>query len=334
MFRYLLRRFLLIIPTLIGITIVCFLITRMLPGGPVGQAIQKMIEGSKGMLSRSVESKEVERLQKIYGFDKPVVEQYFRWVSRIVVGDFGDSFRTHRPVLSEIARRIPVSLTFGLTGFFLSYLICIPLGIAKALKHGSLFDSISSIVVYIGYAIPGFALGILLLVLFGGGSFWNVFPLGGIVSDNFVYLPWYKKVLDYAYHMVLPVFCYSIGGFAVLTTLMKNSLMDQLGKDYIKTALAKGLSYKQVVVRHALKNAFIPILTGLGSFFSVFFAGSILIEKVFNIPGMGLLGYNAIVQRDYPVVLGLIVIQSLLNLIGRIVSDFSLAIADPRISFN
>jgi microcin C transport system permease protein len=334
MFRYLLHRLLLVIPTLIGITVVCFFITRMLPGGPVEQAIQRMIAGSKGTMGRHVESKEVQRLKRIYGFDKPVVVQYFRWVSGLVKGNFGDSFRTHRPVLSEIARRIPVSLTFGLTGFFLSYLICIPLGIAKALKHNSLFDSISSIIVYIGYSIPGFALGILLLVFFGGGSFWNIFPLGGIVSDNFEYLPWYKQVFDYAHHMILPVLCYTVGGFAVLTTLMKNSLMEQLGKEYIKTALAKGLSYKKVVVRHALQNAFIPILTGLGNFFSIFFAGSILIEKVFNIPGMGLLGYNAIIQRDYPVVLGLIVIQSLLNLIGRIISDVSLALADPRISFD
>ncbi|MBN2532409.1 MAG: ABC transporter permease subunit [Spirochaetales bacterium] len=334
MFRYLIRRLLLIIPTLFGITIVCFFITRMLPGGPVEEAIQKMLSGSKGMMSRSVESKEVERLKKIYGFDKPVVAQYFYWVSRVIAGDFGDSFRTHRPVLSEIAERFPISLTFGLTGFFLAYLICIPLGIAKALKHNTLFDSISSIIVYIGYSIPGFALGILLLVLFGGGSFWNIFPLGGIVSDNFEYLPFYKKVLDYIHHMILPVLCYTIGGFALLTTLMKNSLMEELGKDYIKTALAKGLSYKKVVVHHALQNAFIPILTGLGSFFGVFFAGSILIEKVFNIPGMGLLAYNAIIQRNYPVVLGLIVIQSLLNLVGRLVSDFSLALADPRISFD
>lgn len=334
MFRYLLRRFLLVIPTLIGITIVCFFITRIFPGGPVEQAIQKMITGGKGMISRSVESKEVERLKKIYGFDKPVIIQYFRWVFRMIVGDFGDSFRTHKPVLYEIAGRIPVSLIFGLTGFLLSYLICIPLGIVKALKHNSVFDSASSIVVYIGYSIPGFALGILILVFFGGGSFWNIFPPGGIVSDNFEYLPWHKQVFDHIHHMILPVLCYTIGGFAVLTTLMKNSLMKQLGKDYIKTALAKGLPYNKIVVRHALQNAFIPILAGLGSFFSIFFAGSILIEKVFNIPGIGLLGYNAIIQRDYPVVLGLIVIQSLLNLIGRIVSDFSLALADPQIRFD
>jgi microcin C transport system permease protein len=334
MLRYLLRRLFLIVPTLIGITMVCFFITRLLPGGPVEQAISRMIAGSKGMMSRSIESKEVERLKRIYGFDRPVVTQYVSWLTDMIRGDFGDSFRTYKPVLNEIASRIPVSLTFGLTGFFLAYLICIPLGIKKALRHLTIFDSASSIVVYIGYAIPGFALGILLLMLLGGGTFLNLFPLGGIISDNFEYLPWYMQILDYIHHMVLPVACYTIGGFAILTTLMKNSLMEELGKDYIRTALAKGLPYRKVIFRHAFQNALIPILTGLGSFFGVFFAGSILIEKVFNIPGMGLLFYDAIVQRDYPVVLGLIVIQSLLNLVGRLVSDFSLVLADPRISFD
>ncbi|MEJ2663362.1 MAG: ABC transporter permease subunit, partial [Spirochaetia bacterium] len=238
-----------------------------------------------------------------------------------------------RPVLAEIAARLPISLTFGLTGFLLSYLICIPLGIKKALTHRSLFDTVSSVVVYVGYAIPGFALGVLLLVFLGGGSFLNLFPLSGIVSDNFEYLPWYRQILDFLHHMVLPVLCYSIGGYAILTTLMKNSLMEELNKDYIRTALAKGLPYNRVVFRHALRNAFIPILTGMGSLFTLFFAGSILIEKVFSIPGMGLLSFQAMLDRDYPVVLGIIIIQTLFNLLGRLISDFSLAVADPRISF-
>jgi microcin C transport system permease protein len=321
------------IPTLIGVSIICFLLTRILPGGPIEQAIVQMTQGKNQSLQHAVESKEVERLIKIYGFDKPVIEQYFVWMGGIVKGDFGESFRTYQPVLLEIVNRLPISLTFGLTGFLLSYLICIPLGIRKALKHKMPFDTISSVVVYIGYSIPGFALGVLLLVLLGGGSFLNLFPLSGAFSDNFEYLPWYGKIFDFIHHMVLPVFCYSVGGFAVLTTLMKNSLMDELGKDYIRTALAKGLSFKQAVFRHALRNSFIPILTGLGSFFGIFLAGSILIEKVFTIPGIGLLSYDAMLQRDYPVVLGLIMIETLFALMGRLISDFSLAAADPRVSF-
>jgi microcin C transport system permease protein len=330
MLRYLIKRLLLIIPTLIGVSIACFLLTRILPGGPIEQAIMRLTTGGEHMHSRTVESAEVERLKKIYGFDKPVIQQYVVWVGKLVQGDFGESFRTFRPVLDEIFARLPISLTFGLTGFLLSYLICIPLGIKKALSHRSLFDTVSSVVVYVGYAIPGFALGVLLLVFLGGGSFLNLFPLSGIVSDNFEYLPWYLQILDFLHHMVLPVLCYSIGGYAIL---MKNSLMEELNKDYIRTALAKGLPYNRVVYRHALRNAFIPILTGMGSLFTLFFAGSILIEKVFSIPGMGLLSYEAMLNRDYPVVLGIIIIQTLFNLLGRLVSDFSLAAADPRISF-
>jgi microcin C transport system permease protein len=333
MLRYLIKRLLLIIPTLIGVSIACFLLTRILPGGPIEQAIMRMTSGGQQIHSKSVETKEVERLKKIYGFDKPIHEQYFSWMGKIVVGDFGESFRDFRPVLSVIIERLPISLSFGLTGFLLSYLICIPLGIKKALSHRSIFDTVSSVVVYIGYAIPGFALGVLLLVFLGGGSYLNLFPLRGIVSDNFEFLPWYMKILDFLHHMVLPVFCYSIGGYAILTTLMKNSLMEELNKDYIRTALAKGLPYNKVVFRHALRNAFLPILTGLGRLFAIFFAGSILIEKVFSIPGMGLLSFDAMLNRDYPVVLGIIIITTLFNLLGRLISDFSLAVADPRISF-
>jgi microcin C transport system permease protein len=333
MLKYLIKRLLLIIPTLIGVSIACFLLTRILPGGPIEQAIIRMTASGEKTHSKSVETKEVERLKKIYGFDKPLHEQYFSWMGKIVVGDFGESFRTFRPVLAEIGERLPISLTFGLTGFLLSYLICIPLGIKKALSHRSIFDTVSSVVVYIGYAIPGFALGVLLLVFLGGGSFLNLFPLSGVVSDNFEFLPWYMKILDFLHHMVLPVFCYSIGGYAILTTLMKNSLIEELNKDYIRTALAKGLPYNKVVFRHALRNAFLPILTGLGSLFAVFFAGNILIEKVFSIPGMGLLSFEAMLNRDYPIVLGIIIITTLFNLLGRLISDFSLAVADPRISF-
>ena len=314
---------------------VCFTITRILPGGPIEEAIHRMTSKNQSELSSErVSDKEIERLKKIYGYDKPVVVQYFVWISNILRGDFGESFRTHRPVLIDISDKIPISVMFGLTGFILSYIICIPLGIKKALKHNSYFDTGTSIIIYIGYSIPGFALGVLLLVLLGGGSFLNLFPLSGVVSDNFEYLSLFGKIVDVIHHMVLPVLCYSIGGFAVLTNLMKNSLLEELNKDYIRTALSKGVPFKKVIFNHGLRNALIPIATGIGGLFGIFFAGSILIEKVFSIPGMGLLGYESIIQRNYPVVLGLIIIQSLLNLIGRLFSDFTLAAIDPRITFD
>lgn len=335
MLKYFVKRLFLIFPTLLGISIACFIIIQILPGGPIEEAIQKISNiGKGGSLSTTrVNEREIERLKKIYGFDKHPVEQYFIWLFKIIRGDFGESFRTYKPVLLEIGERIPTSLMFGLSGFLLSYLICIPLGIKKSLKHNTIFDTTTSIIVYIGYSIPGFALGVLLLVLLGGGTFLNLFPLSGVFSDNFEYLKWYEKIFDVIHHMILPVICYSVGGFAVLTVVMKNSLMEELNKDYIKTAMAKGLSYKQAVFKHALKNALIPIATGIGGLFSIFFAGSILIERVFSIPGMGLLGYEAMLQRNYPVVMGIIIIQSLFNLLGRIVSDIALVIVDPRITF-
>ncbi len=329
---YFINRILLLIVTSLGISFVCFGLTRILPGGPVEQAIQRMsFSGGDTAKGVSVPPAEVERLKRIYGFDKPFLTQYFSWLWGIVRGDFGDSYTTYRPVLQEIASKIPISLTFGLTGFILSYLICIPLGIKKALHNNTKFDTISSIIIYAGYSVPGFAMGILLLVFLGGGSFLDLFPLTDIVSDNHEFLPWYGKIFDYAHHMILPVFCYTIQGFAVLTILMKNSLIDELNKDYIRTSIAKGQSYRVVVFKHALRNALIPITTGIGTIFSVFFAGSILIEKVFTIPGMGLLSFNAINGSDYTVVLGIVMIASAVNLLGRLFSDIMLIVVDPRI---
>jgi len=331
MICYLVRRIILIITTFIGITVVCFFITLMFPGGPVEQAISHMVSGNKDRLSRLKDSSEKEKLNITYGYEKPVLKQYFHWLSGIITGNFGRSFQTNRPVFLVISERIPISLFFGLTGFILAYLICIPLGYTRALHHNKLLDKLSNIIVYIGYVIPGFALGILLLVLFRDVSFFNVFPLGDAVSHNYESVPWYNKLFNSIHHMILPVMCYTITGLGILTAHMKKSVMKELKKKYIETALAKGLAYKKIIFRHVLPNALIPILAGLGSFFTVFFAGSILIEKIFNIPGIGYLAFDSIIKRDYPVVIGLIIIQSLLNLAVRFVSDISIAAADPRI---
>lgn len=339
---YFIKRLLLMIPTLLGITIACFVIMQMVPGGPVEQFLQKakyQSQGSEGgaggssKLQSEMTEQELENIRKYYGFDKPILTRYFIWLGKLVRFDLGDSYAYGTPVLDLIVSRIPISLTFGLISLFMAYLICIPLGIKKALSHGGPFDNWSSILIFLGYSIPGYALGVLLIVLFGGGSFWNVFPVGGLFSDNFEQLPWFGKIWDYIKHLVMPITCYTIGSFATLTLLMKNSLMEQLNQDYIRTALAKGLSYRQAVFRHGLRNALIPIATNLGMIISVIVSGSFLIEKVFTIDGMGLLGYESVVNRDYPVALGIIVISSLLALIGRVISDFCLVLVDPRIKF-
>lgn len=334
---YIIKRLLLIIPTLLGITIACFLVMQMVPGGPVEQAIQKMkranVNSGSGSIQSNITQEELANIRQYYGFDKPVLVRYFTWLGKLVRLDLGTSYTYEKPVLEVIASRLPVSLTFGVIGIIVSYLLCIPLGIQKALKHGTLFDSTTSVLIFLGYAIPSFALGVVLIVLFGGGSFWSLFPISGIVSDNFEELSLFGKAIDYLYHMFLPVLCYTIGSFAALTLLMKNSLMEQLSQDYIRTALAKGLPFKQAVFRHALKNALIPIVTNIGMLLGVVLSGSLLIERLFTIDGMGLLGYQSIVDRDYPVALGLIVISSFLVLIGRLISDIALAVVDPRIKF-
>lgn len=339
---YFIKRLLLIIPTLFGITIACFIIMQMVPGGPVEQYLHKMkyqaqihesTAGGSNQSQSEITQQELENIKKYYGFDKPVLTRYFIWLGKLVRFDLGDSYIYGTPVLDLIISRIPISLTFGLISLFMTYLVCIPLGIKKALNHGGAFDNTSSILVFIGYAIPGYALGVLLIVLFGGGSFLNIFPISGLVSDNFEELSFFGKVFDYIKHLILPVTCYTIGSFATLTLLMKNSLMEQLNQDYIRTALAKGLSYNQAILRHGLRNALIPIATNLGMIISVIVSGSFLIEKIFTIDGMGLLGYQSVVNRDYPVALGIIVISSLLALVGRIISDFCLVLVDPRIKF-
>jgi microcin C transport system permease protein len=342
MTSYFLRRLLLIIPTFIGITMAVFLIMHFVPGGPVERQIMRMRMGSMGGESgaggggrMTVELPEdaIEQIRQYYGFDKPLHVRYAQWLWKLLHLDLGNSYIYQDPVWDVIKTRFPISITLGLTGFLLSYLICIPLGVMKAVKHGSRFDVASSVIVFLGYSVPGWALGTLLLVLFGGGSFWNVFPLGGFRPDNWEYLSFGEKVYQQIRYMFLPVLCYMVGEFATLTILTKNSLMENMSQDYVRTAFAKGLHKRRVIFVHALRNSMIPLATGLGSVFSLILAGSFLIEKVFNIDGMGYLGYQAILQRDYPVALGILVIGSLLMLIGNIISDVIYAVVDPRIRF-
>lgn len=342
MTAYFLRRALLIIPTLIGITLVVFVITHFVPGGPVERQLMRMRMGAAGgeaavggggQFQVELPEDAVEQIRQYYGFDKPVHVRYAQWVWNLAHLDLGNSYIYQDPVWDVIKSRFPVSIMLGLTGFLLSYLVCVPLGVLKAIKHGSKFDFVSSVLVFMGYSVPGWALGTALLVLFGGGSFWNVFPLGGFRSDNWEYLTAWEKIVDQAHHMFLPVLCYMVSGFATLTILTKNSLMENMSQDYVRTAFAKGLHKRRVIFVHALRNSMIPIATGLGHVFSLVLAGSFLIERVFNIDGMGYLGYTSILQRDYPVALGILVISSILMLVGNILSDVIYAVVDPRIRF-
>ena len=335
---YFLRRFLLIIPTFIGITMAVFLVMNFVPGGPVERQIlrYKMAVAEKGggrVADTELPPEALEEFRRYYGFDKPVYIRYVSWLWKVLHLDLGQSYVYQDPVWDVIKARFPVSIFLGLSGFFLSYLVCIPLGVFKAIRHGSRFDLLSSLTVFLGYSIPGWALGTALLVLLGGGSFWNVFPLGGFRPTNWEYLNFFEKVGAQIHYMFLPVLCYTIESFATLTILMKNSLMENLGQDYVRTAFAKGLTERRVIFVHALRNSLIPIATGLGNEIGLILAGSFLIEKVFNIDGMGYLGYTSILQRDYPVALGILVVASLLLLVGNILSDMIYVIVDPRIRF-
>jgi microcin C transport system permease protein len=338
---YFLRRLLLVVPTFLGITVVAFVMMHFVPGGPVERQIARyrMAVAAEGgaaggaNLTTDIPEEALEEMRRFYGFDQPVHIRYASWLWNLLRLDLGRSYVYQEPVWDVIKSRFPVSILIGMTGFVLSYLVCIPLGVFKAIRHGTRFDFISSFLVFLGYSVPGWALGTLLLVLFGGGSFWDVFPLGGFRPNNWETLTLLEKVVGQIYHMALPVFCYMIGSFATITILMKNSLMENLGQDYVRTAFAKGLDEKRVIFVHALRNSLIPIATGLGHFISLILAGSFLIEKVFNIDGMGLLGYTSILQRDYPVALGILVISSVLMLIGNILSDVIYVFVDPRIRF-
>lgn len=341
---YFIRRFLLLIPTFFGITLIYFSVLQVVPGGPLEMELlrirQAMASSGEGGAGASIgnEPTEIplealEEMKRYYGMDKPILVRYFLWVGNVLQLDLGMSYVYAEPVWNVIKARFPISAYFGLIGFILSYSVCVPLGIAKAVKHGSPFDLVSSVVVFIGYSTPGWALGAVLLVLLGGGSFWDVFPLGGFRSEGWESFSTWHKITDQVYHTILPVISYSIGSFATLTVLMKNSLLENLSQDYVRTAFAKGLPEKRVIFVHALRNSLIPIATGIGGLLGIFFAGSYLIERTFNIQGMGLLGFTSLLKRDYPVSLGFLVIGTLIGLTGNIISDMVYATIDPRIRF-
>ena len=336
---YFIRRLLLVIPTFFGITIVCFTLCQFVPGGPVEQAIIRMrgLDQARGARAGSQVSEEQRKaIERYFGMDKPIPVRYWNWLVRDRLGLMAESYRyPNKNVWQLIVGRFRVSIIFGVTGFFLTYLVCIPLGIGKALRHGSGFDLVSSLIVFTGYAIPPFAFGMVLKgMLCGGWDGWlDFFPVAGFISEEFASFTLWEQVKDVGWHMFLPLLCYMLGNFAVLTLLMKNSLLEQIGQDYVRTVLAKGGTLKRAIWGHALRNAMIPIATGFGSVLTLIFAGSLLIEKVFELPGMGLLSLEAIMGRDYMLFMGVLSVTSILGLLGRILSDFCYVLIDPRISF-
>lgn len=332
MTQYLLRRALLIVPTFIGVTLVVFVITRLVPGGPVERILAEMQSSSSTTPSiTQLDQEQIDQLNAYYGFDKPILISYWDWFVLLLKGNLGTSSRYGDPVIEMITDRLPISIFYGVTSMLLTYLVCIPLGIIKAIKHRSFIDHASSVLVFIGYALPSYVLGIILLIFFAAHLEW--FPMGGFYGDDFEDLNLWQQVWDILTHAVLPMTAYILGSFAVTTFMMKNALMDHLAADFVRTAMAKGMSFRRAVLKHALQNSLIPLATHFGNNISVIIAGSFLIEKIFNIEGFGLLGFDAIIERDYPVVMGILVISALLQLIGNILSDVCVALVDPRVQF-
>src|SRR4051812_41678247 len=358
---YILRRLLFMIPTLLGIMVINFFVIQAAPGGPVEQAISQL-QGRGDVTSRFTSGGEtaapaaqstpggesnnmsrggrglppelIERIRKQYGFDKPIGERFFQMMKGYLVFDLGESFFRNARVADLVISKMPVSLSLGLWTTLLIYLISIPLGIAKAVRDGSRFDVASSSVVIIGNAIPGFLFALLLVVLFAGGSFWKVFPLRGIVSDDWRSLSWGALIVDYAWHMVLPITAMVIGGFAPLTMLTKNSFLEEIGKQYVLTARAKGLVEWRVLYGHVFRNAMLIVIAGFpAAFIGVLFTGSLLTEVIFSLDGLGLLGFEAAIGRDYPVMFGTLYFFGLVNLIMGIVGDMIYTVVDPRIDF-
>jgi microcin C transport system permease protein len=332
------------IPTFIGITVVCFSLTRFLPGGPVEMRLMKMkgIGSAQGVQVKSHAALKVSdeyrrQLEEQFGFNKPIHVQYWDWLYVNRMGLKLPSYDyPNKTAFDLIKERIPISIWFGAFSFILTYLICIPLGIAKAVRHRKLFDMASSFVIFTAYAIPSFALAMMLKTLFCGTveGLFDVFPLGGIESEFDVEPGAVKRILDRAWHMVLPVACYVAGSFAMLTLMMKNSLLDQISSDYVRTVIAKGATRRRAIWCHALRNALIPVATGFGSIISFLFAGSIVIETIFEIPGMGRLSWDALIGRDYAVFLALLALTSSFQLVGNLISDVTYMLIDPRIDFS
>ncbi len=362
MLNYILRRLAMMVPTIFGILLVSFIVIQFVPGGPVERMIAQLqghgseatsrFSGGGGDMAagnnmaqmtgqssqyrgaQGLDPEFIKELEAMYGFDKPAYERFWIMIKNYLHFDLGQSYYRDTSVIHLIKEKMPVSISLGLWSTLLIYSISIPLGIKKAVKDGQSFDIWTSAVIFIGYAIPSFLFAILLIILFAGGRYFDIFPIRGIISDNWSDLPWWKQGLDYMWHMTLPVCAIVISGFAGLTMLSKNSFLDEIGKQYVLTARAKGLSEKKVLYGHIFRNAMLIVIAGFpAAFIHIFFTGSLLIEVVFSLDGLGLLGYESIINRDYPVVLGTLYIYALIGLVVTLIRDLVYVMVDPRINF-
>ena len=341
MLTYVLKRLALMVPTLLGILTLTFVVIQFVPGGPVDQVLAEARaarggggEGGGYSARRDIDAKQLEELKALYGFDKPAHVRYVEMLKNFARFDLGRSFMHNKDVWTLIKEKLPVSISLGLWTFLISYLVSIPLGIAKAVREGSRFDAITTVFVLVGYAIPGFVLGVFLIVLFAGGSFLDWFPLRGLTSDNWASLSWPARIADYFWHLTLPLICIVIGSFAVMTMLTKNTFVEEMRKQYVLVARAKGLSQQRVLYKHIFRNALIPIVTGFpAAFVGAFFTGALLIETLFSLDGLGLLSYESVVRRDYPVVLGSLYLLTLIGLVVKLIGDLLYVVVDPRVQF-
>jgi microcin C transport system permease protein len=343
LFAYILKRILLMIPTLFGVLLITFAVVQFVPGGPVEQYLAEAKTGAGGggaegggfsyRGAQGVDPKRIEQIKALYGFDKPAPERFWQMLGQFARFDLGKSFFQNRDVSQLIVEKLPVSISLGLWTFFISYLVAVPLGVAKAVRAGSQFDLITTLLVLIGYAIPGFVLGLVLLVVFGGQLQW--FPLRGLTSSTWDEMSWGARIVDYLWHIALPVTAMVLGSFAVTAILTKNAFLEEIRKQYVVTARAKGLGERQVLYKHVFRNALIPIVAGFpAAFVGAFFTGSLLIETLFSLDGLGLLSYESVIRRDYPVVMGTLFLFTLIGLVTKLISDLCYVWVDPRVKFD
>lgn len=326
---YIIKRLLLLVPTMLGITIITFFIIQLAPGNPVERKLQL----EEGIKSQAITKEIVEETKKLYGLDKPIYVRYWIWLKQIATLDFGRSYKDHRPVIDKIAERIPITLTLNIISIVLIYLIAIPIGVYSAVRHGSAGERASTFFLFILYSIPSFWMAMILIFFLGGGEYWNVFPVYGILSPGAESYPFYEKAVNFLWHIVLPVFCLTYGSLAYLSRFQKGSLLEVLREDYVRTAAAKGLPRSKVILKHALRNALIPIITILAGILPAMIGGSVIIETIFSIPGIGQLGFESVLARDYPMIMAIATISAFLTLIGILISDLVYVLIDPRISF-
>ena len=344
MATYILKRLLLMIPTLLGVLLLTFVVIQFVPGGPVEQMVAQLQgrdSGGEGAIAsgagyrgrQGLDPQRIDEIKKLYGFDKPPAERFWTMLKSFARFDLGTSFYQRKDVWQLIKEKLPVSISLGMWTFLISYLVAVPLGVAKAVRAGSRFDFVSTLLILVGYAIPGFVLGVALLVVFGGQLQW--FPLRGLTSSNWESLGWGARIVDYLWHITLPLIAMVLGSFAVTAMLTKNSFLEEIRKQYVLTARAKGLDERKVLWKHVFRNALIPIITGFPSaFIGAFFAGSLLIETLFSLDGLGLLSYESVIRRDYPVVLGTLFLFTLIGLVTKLISDLCYVWVDPRVKFD